>query len=71
MSVENDLALIGMALTDAAPGPLPEHDPMCRVFSGYPEQRALGCNCSVARNAGALEALARVRSALKEAERGK
>ena len=61
MSVENDLAIIGIALTDAAPGTMPEHDAMCRTNSGWPDQQEKGCNCWVARNVTAREALARIR----------
>lgn len=58
--VDDDLQLVKTALLDHAPGPLPEHDPMCRTLSGWTDQRAKGCNCSVARNTAARDALERV-----------
>jgi hypothetical protein len=64
MSIQTDLVIIKEALLDHAPGPLPEHDPMCRTYSGWPDARAKGCNCSVARNVTARQALVRVSDAL-------
>lgn len=45
--------VIRRALIDAHPGPLDEHDAMCSIHFALPGV----CNCSVARNAEAREAL--------------
>lgn len=64
MTIRDDLAIVREALIDADRGPLPEHDAMCRCLSGWPDQTAKGCNCSVARNKAARQAIERIATAI-------
>jgi hypothetical protein len=63
---DNDLELILQSLIDAHPGPMYEHDPMCRYLIGRYALPGEGeCNCSVARNLAAREAVQRLRAIIE------
>lgn len=62
MSPAEDLELIMQSLIDAHPGPMHEHDGMCAYLMD-PVRRE--CNCSVARNLAARDAVSRLRAIIE------